>query len=918
MTVAERLETTIGFREVEMHPQRGFSLNGQSMKMFGVCEHHDLGALGAVFNRTAMRRRLLLLKEMGVNAIRTAHNPPAPELMDLADELGLLVVSELYDMWERPKTRYDHARFFSEWFSRDVRSWVRRDRNHPSLIMWSIGNEIYDTHADERGQELTRLLMDEVSKHDPRENGRVTLASNYMPWPNAQACADIVKLAGYNYGDKYYANHHEAHPDWIIYGSETASLVQSRGIYRFPYHQSILADEDGQCSALGNSATSWGARSVEACLIAERDAPYSLGQFIWTGFDYIGEPTPYHTKNSYFGQLDTATFKKDTYFMYQAAWTDYRIRPMIHIFPYWDFNPGQRIDVRVCSNAPRIELKFNGRTVGEMAIDWTHGQQLVGLWTLEYEPGELTAYAYDEEGNLLASSSRQSFGAAAQIDLQPDKRQLVAGGDDLVFLEIGMRDQWGRPVENATNRVTVETTGRARLIGLDNGDSTDYDSYQANSRRLFSGKLMAMIAAADEPGEAVIKVSSPGMDSQALTLDVLPAASGGKPADSSRSLHTAVQNWEAEQRQHATEPVTGRLGERPLRKLEIICPQGQRLKADQRSLPVEAKLHPADTDYRDVSWSVVNAAGIRSNVADVSGDGLRAVVTAHGDGEFMVRCTSRNGTENTRLISQMELYAEGLGTAYKDAYGYIIGGLYDYSKGEVGNGNEQGVATSRDGETHVGYRDIDFGPTGSDRITMNIFALSNETYPIQIWEGMPNEQGSELVADVIYQKPSIWNTYQAESYQLNRRLRGIASICFVLRQKVHIGGFSFQPINRAYEQLDAANCDRVYGDTYQVQEQRIEKIGNNVSIEFEHMDFDEQGATGIVVCGRSELSGNTIHIQFDRGHDTVSRMIEFAGSPEYTARHFPLEPLIGSGKITFLFLPGSQFDMAWFRFESQS
>lgn len=320
----ESVPQRIGFKQVRLDASEGFYLNGVKMKLNGVCEHHDLGALGSAFNVAALRRRFVLLKNMGVNAIRTAHNMPAKEFMELADEMGMLVVSEAFDMWERAKTPYDYARFFKEWTHADVRSWVRRDRNQVSLIMWSIGNEIYDTHADERGQEVTRMLMEYVQEFDPKGNARVTIGSNYMPWENAQKCADIVKLAGYNYAEKYYDQHHAEHPDWIIYGSETSSVVQSRGIYHFPYEQPVLDDDDEQCSALGNSTTSWGAKSPEYCIIAERDHPFSLGQFLWTGFDYIGEPTPYHTKNSYFGQLDTATFPKDSYYIYQAAWTDYK------------------------------------------------------------------------------------------------------------------------------------------------------------------------------------------------------------------------------------------------------------------------------------------------------------------------------------------------------------------------------------------------------------------------------------------------------------------------------------------------------------------------------------------------------------------------------------------------------------------
>ena len=253
----EVVNQNMGFKSIEFDPNEGLFVNGKNEKLNGVCEHHDLGSLGAAFNKVALRRRLNILKDMGVNAIRTAHNMPAKELMELADELGFYIVTEAFDMWERPKTTYDYARFFKEWMKKDIKSWVRRDRNHPSLVMWGIGNEIYDTHADEKGLELTKKLMSEVDKHDPKRNAIVTIGSNYMPWENAQKCADVIKIVGYNYGEKYYDEHHQKYKDWVIYGSETASIVQSRGVYRFPFEESILTDDDEQCSALGNSTTSW-------------------------------------------------------------------------------------------------------------------------------------------------------------------------------------------------------------------------------------------------------------------------------------------------------------------------------------------------------------------------------------------------------------------------------------------------------------------------------------------------------------------------------------------------------------------------------------------------------------------------------------------------------------------------------------
>jgi len=900
----ERAVQRIGFRHIVMDPDEGLIVNGAKMKLNGVCEHHDLGALGAAFNQTALRRRLLLLKEMGVNAIRTAHNMPAPELMNLADEMGFFVVSEAFDMWERPKTPYDYARFFREWAAKDVRSWVRRDRNHPSLLMWSIGNEIYDTHTDEkRGQELTRLLAGYVREHDPKGNAPVTIGSNYMPWPNAQQCAELVDVVGYNYGEKLYHKHHAEHPDWIIYGSETGSIVQSRGIYRFPYEASVLADDDEQCSALGNSTTSWGAKSPEACIIAERDTPFSLGQFLWTGFDYIGEPTPYHTKNSYFGQLDTATFPKDAYYIYQAAWTDRRKRPVLHLFPYWDFNPGQLIDVRAATNAPRVELRLNGRSLGAQELDHARGTKLVAWWKVPYEPGVLEAIAYDEDGNVIATAKRRSFGDPRRIRLRADKTMLVADGTDLAFVEIGMEDADGNPVENAVNRVRVDVTGAGRLVGLDNGDSTDYDPYKGVSRRLFSGKLMAIVAAGLEPGPVRVVVTSPGLEPAMLEIDAV-APAGGAPAGVSARMANREMPVE-----------TGREDEVPVRKIELVSAAGRLFDPSRREIVVEARLHPADATYRDVEWRVVNDAGIDSNLAKIEADGLVAKVTALGDGSFRLRCMSRNGTDKIRLISSLEFRAEGLGTAYKDPYGFIAGGLYDEAVGEAGNGNERGVATARDGKTVVCWRGIDFGPVGSDTITIPIFALTSEPYALQIWEGMPGEERAELLADVVYCKPTRWNVYQEETYKLSRVLKGVTSISIVTHAKMHIKGFSFMRRNRAFERNDAASCDHVYGDAFRVAGGAVEEIGNNVSLVFGGMDFGAEGASRIVVCGRSPIDRNTIHICFAGPDGEQVQAIEFTASDGYEERVFELEPVTGTRDVTFVFLPGSRFDFGWFRFE---
>ncbi len=885
-----------GFRETKFDPDHGFFLNGRHVKLHGVCMHHDLGALGAAVNRAAAKRQLTVMRGMGVNALRTSHNMPSVEMMDLCDEMGFLVDSEAFDMWERPKTAYDYARFFPDWAEKDVAAWVRRDRNRPSVIMWSIGNEIYDTHASDRGQEVTRMLQSFVRASDPKGHAPCTIGSNYMPWEGAQKCADILKVAGYNYAERHYDAHHAAHPDWVIYGSETFSIVQSRGIYHFPYSEAILSDDDLQCSALGNSRTSWGAYSYEKCIAGDRDAAFCMGQFIWTGFDYIGEPTPYHTKNSYFGTVDTAGFPKDAYYVFKGEWTDYKKAPFVHIFPYWDFNEGQLIDVQVASNAPKIRLYLNDELIGEKAIDHMHGQDLTGKWQVPYVPGVLYAEALDEKGRILAADERRSFGEAAALRLSAEKTALDANGIDLAFVEITAADEKGNPVENAGCRVRVTVEGPGRLVGLDNGDSTDYDSWKGNSRRLFSGKLLAIIAATEEAGEIVVRAESEGLAGAELPLTAREAEK--IPGVSCTARNTICPENE----------------EIPIRRVELILPEGRRFTKAHPETRVQVRLHPENATYHDLSWRVTTAGGIDSNLAAVTPTEDGAVVRALGDGRFYLRCTAANGAEHPRIISQIECDVTGMGPALLDPYSFVAGGLYSLSDGRIGTGNERGLCTAAEEDSMAGFQRLDFGPVGSDEITIPFFTLNDEAHPFELYVGDPRE-GGEKVLDGIYQKPSVWNTYQAETYRLTRRLTGVCDLWIVGHLKMHMKGFQFTRYERAYEPIRAVDCDLLYGDQFEKRADAVYGIGNNVSVGFENMRFGENDGVTLHLTGRTGLDKNTINIRFSGKEEEVTYLAEFTRSEDWVEQTFRLPRVPENCTVLFVFLPGCQFDFREFRFE---
>ena len=950
-TLLETEEQNFGFRTIEFIPDKGFFINGRYEKIKGVCEHHDFGCLGAAFYKDAMRRKFQKLRAMGVNAIRTSHNMPAPEVMELADEMGFLIDSDAFDMWEKSKTPYDYGRFFKEWYAKDVASWIRRDRNHPSVIMWSIGNEIPDTVESARGQEITAYLLKEVKRHDPKKHAPVTIASNYLKWDHAIACTELVDLAGYNYSEYLYAKHHKEHPDWVIYGSETASVLASRGIYHFPKSRHILTEEDEQCSALGNSITGWGAVSYESCIIDDRDAPYSLGQFLWTGFDYIGESTPYQTKNSYFGQLDTAGFPKDSYYIFQAEWTDYKTAPMVHVFPYWDFNPGQMIDIQVCSNAPCVELFVNGRSMGRKEIDHRHGRELVQCYQAAYEPGSIEAVAYDEEGHVIAREVRHSFGDAVKIHAE------VEEVGRLQFILISVWDAEGYPVENASNRIFVQVTGGGRLLGLDNGDSTDFENYQNQDRRLFSGKLLAVVERISAEKYSV-KISSYGLEGCELVLgknneyitDNDPAGQTDKESQTNIRNMDSGNDWSYVNQ-----------NELPIRKIELTALESTHLTPEHPQVSVRMKLFPKmlnDQYTRDnansaleqtdvysaedvcdlLEWKAVNDAGIELPFVEIRRAAEGLLVSAHYDGTFRLRVMAKNGKRSADVMSHLEMEASGFGEGAIDPYREVLAALSTDRNSYAVEGIEHGInclGETEEGKHAIfGFERVDFGSCGTEEVTVYLFANTNHAVSLRIWDGYPGKAGSRLLVDGNYHKKPEWMVFQPESYQLSERLTGEGRLYFETEDAYQFKSFVFTEIMKAYEGICATDCDRIYGDSFQKTDTAVEKIGNNVGIVFEHLDLGADGTERIAVRGRTSLSVQSIQIRWTADaelqdqerileqadtdqtpeHKQCIQMVEFEHAEEYEERVFTIETLHGRGTLEFIFLPGSSFDFLEFQF----
>lgn len=508
-------ETNFGIRYYNFDPDKGFTLNGVPTKIRGVCDHHDLGSLGSAINTRALERQIELLKGMGCNAIRTSHNPPAPELLDLCDQMGMIVMDEAFDMWKKQKTKYDYHLDWDKWHQRDLEDMVTRDRNHPSIFMWSIGNEIPE-QSDSSGVRIATELSAIVKKLDDRP---VVDANNHPDTRNFIIKSGAVDLIGYNYHHKEYPTFHERFPGKIFIATETTSALETRGYYDMPsdsirrWPNPKKMNDDNTVSAYDNVAALWGSTHEETWKVIKK-YDYLSGMFIWTGFDYLGEPTPYSwpSRSSYFGIIDLAGFPKDIYYMYQSEWTD---KTVLHIFPHWNWEAGKTVDIWAYYNhADEVELFLNGKSLG---VKKKEGDDLHVMWRVPFEPGTLKAVSR-YHGKVVLTKEIHTAGKPASIELLADRKLIDADGKDMSFITVKILDKDGNVVPDADNKITFSVKGNAFIAGVDNGNPVSHDSFKANYSKAFHGLALAIVQAKEVPGTVTFTATGAGLRSAVLTL----------------------------------------------------------------------------------------------------------------------------------------------------------------------------------------------------------------------------------------------------------------------------------------------------------------------------------------------------------------------------------------------------------------
>ena len=519
----DEYRTQFGIRSFKFEPGKGFSLNGKSRKFKGVCNHHDLGPLGTAVSTAALRRQLLMLKNMGCDAIRTSHNMPAPELVSLCDELGFMLMVEAFDEWKTPKVKNGYSQYFDEWAEKDLVNMVHRDRNHPSVIMWSIGNEVPD-QGNPNASQMVRRLQDICHRED--HTRLVTSGMNNFDDDFKNNFAQVLDIPGFNYKPRRYTEALGKLPQGFLLGSETASTVSSRGVYKFP---AVKAKEkkypDNQSSSYDLESCDWSQVADEE-FVAQDDLPYVLGEFVWTGFDYLGEPTPYDEKwpshSSYFGIIDLAGLPKDRYYLYRARWNT--AQPTLHLLPHWTWpgRQGQTTPVFCYTSYPSAELFVNGKSQGRQTkhpSDQPQTRYRLMWKNVKYAPGTLKVVAYDAQGKAMATEQVKTAGKPHHIRLVADRNALASDGRDLAFVTARVEDAQGSLCPDATNELHFAVTGAGHFRAIANGDPTSLESFQQPQMHAFHGQLVAIVEAAETAGAVRLQATGKGLQSGTIELN---------------------------------------------------------------------------------------------------------------------------------------------------------------------------------------------------------------------------------------------------------------------------------------------------------------------------------------------------------------------------------------------------------------
>ncbi|WP_066630840.1 beta-galactosidase GalB [Labilibacter marinus] len=541
-TIIDEYVSTFGIREIDFSREHGFRLNGKTVKLQGVCMHHDMGPLGAAINYRAKERQMEIMKSMGVNALRTSHNPPSPELLEICDKLGIVVQVEAFDEWEIGKVPNGYNKYFKKWHERDLRDMIKRDQNHPCVIMWSIGNEILEQGRKD-GWKVAKKLTDICHDQDPTRP--TTAGFNYFPAPFNNKLSDYIDIIGLNYWPLEYDDVMEMNSKYIVYGSETSSQTSSRGVYHLPI-EALPQKESNQVSSYDGIVGPPWAYPPDVEFEQQEKNTKSLGEFMWTGFDYLGEPTPYGGRDnsthgywndnwpshsSYFAPVDLCGFPKDRYYLYQSQWTT---EPMVHVLPHWNWKgmEGDSIPVFAYTNCEEVELFVNGVSVGKKVkgVDLTpipaeyHGVELGTYmskyrlnWKVPYQPGSIKVIAYTD-GKEQASKEIKTSTEPAKVQLVADRTIIDADGRDLSFITVSVTDKEGNQCLTANNSIKFDISGQGTIAAVGNGNSASLEPFQADNITLFNGLCLLVVKSNDKKGEINITASSENLESASINI----------------------------------------------------------------------------------------------------------------------------------------------------------------------------------------------------------------------------------------------------------------------------------------------------------------------------------------------------------------------------------------------------------------